>query len=236
MSERTGCLGGAALAVGAVLLAPLLAIYALVTGKKGTGQDERPRLPYLAISRMHREDRLALQAAQRSADRCIEALYGPAARKAELDEAVALEVSGEIVSLLERVYELGERLAEARQYVKRHNVDAISREQADLELRLGESTLLEERESLREAMKGLEERARHAATVSQEIRTLSARLTAASSGVETLAARLARGATDPDEVTSGSREALRDVREQQEAANRVLQAYAATAREVGRLG
>jgi len=222
--------------MGAVLAAPLLAIYALITGKQGAGQDDRPRLPYLAISRMHRADRPALQAAQRSAERCIDTLYGPAAREAALDEAVSREVSGEIVSLLERVYELGERLAEARQYVKRHDVDAISREQADLEIRLEESTTVEERTSLREAMKGLEERARHAATVNQEIRTLSARLTAASSGVETLAARLARGATDPDQVTSGSREALRDVREQQEAAERALQAYAATAQEVKRLG
>ena len=235
MSEKAGCLGGAALAVGAVLLAPLLALFALLKGRPTGDATDRPRLPYLAISRMNGADRPALQSAQKAAERCMEILYGPGSESDELGEEVAGEVSSEILGLLERIHEIGQRLAEARGYVKRHDIDAIARQQADLELRVEEAHSLEERSSLKEAMAALEERARHAATVGQEIRSLSARLTAAANGPETLAARLARGVQDPDQGTTGSQTALRDVREQQDAVGRALDAYAATARELNNL-
>ncbi len=235
MSDRAGCLGGAALALGAVLLAPILAIYAAISGRGKGGQSDRPRLPYLAISRMNSLDRPALRSAQKAAEQCMDALYGPEREASDLGDEVAGEVSREIGTLLERIHELGGRLAEARGFVKRHDGDAIAREQADLELRLDEARSVEERSSLREAMEALEERARHAATVGGELRTLSARLTAASRGMEALAARLTRRVSDPEQGTLGSTEALDDVREQQDAASRALEAYAATARELGRL-
>lgn len=236
MSEKAGCLAGGALAVGAVLLAPFLALFALLKGGPSGDETDRPRLPYLAISRMNSLDRSSLQSAQKAAERCMDILYGPGSDADALGEEVAGEVSSEIIGLLERIHQIGQRLAEARGYVKRHDTDAIAREQADLEIRLEEARSLEERSSLKEAMEALEERARHAATVGQEIRSLSARLTAAASGLETLAARLARGVQDPEQGTSGSNAALRDVREQQDAVGRALDAYAATARELDRLG
>lgn len=231
-SDSPGCLGGAALAVGAVVLAPLLALYSLVMGKQMAQQGERPRLPYLAMGRMHAQDRPALNRAGKAAEGCIDALYDTSGNPRELGEAVAREVAGEVQQLLGKIQELGQQLTEARAYVKRHDPDGLARQQADLELQMEESSNLDERGSLAEAMAALEERARHAATVTQEVRTLSARLTAATNVLETLQARLSRMAVDPSESTVRTDEVLGEVREHQEDARRALEAYAATAREL----
>lgn len=231
-SDSPGCLGGAALAVGAVVLAPFLALYSLVVGKQMAKQGDRPRLPYLAISRMHAKDRPALNRAGKAAQQCIDALYDSTGDPRDLGEAVAREVASEVQQLLGKIHELGQQLTEARAYVKRHDPDGLAREQADLEIQLEEASNLDERRSLNEAMGSLEERARHAATVSQELRTLSAQLTAATHVLETLQARLSRLAVDPSESTVRTDEVLDEVREHQKDAQRALEAYAATAREL----
>ena len=231
-SDSPGCLGGAALAVGAVVIAPFLALYSLIVGKQMAQQGERPRLPYLAISRMHAKDRPALSSAGKAAEGCIDALFDSSGNPRERGESVAREVASEVQQLLGKIHELGEQLSQARSYVKRHDPDGLAREQADLELKLEEASNLDERRSLAEAMEALEERARHAATVNQEVRTLAARLTAATNVLQTLQARLSRMAVDPSESTVRTDEVLGEVREHQQDAQRALEAYAATAREL----
>ena len=232
-NDSAGCLGGIGLAVGAVILAPFLALYALITGKKMAG-GQRPRLPYLALGKMHSEDRPSLQRAGKAAQHCIDLLYDSSGQPRELGETASAEVASEVTQLLEKIHALGEQLAQARSYVKRHDPDGIARKQADLELSLEDATSVEERASLEEAMEALEERARHAATVSQEVRALWARLAAATAVLDTLQARLSRQAVDPSERTAGTDELLDDVRKHQRDATSALEAYAATAREIGR--
>ena len=232
--DSPGCLGGAALAVGAVVLAPFLALYALITGRQMKEAAERPRLPYLATSRMHAKDRPALVRANKAAEQCIDALFDGGGPPRELGDLAAREVAGEVQQLLGSIHDLGGQLAEARAYRRKHDPDAIARSQADLEIQQQEATSDAERASLAEAMAALEERARHAATVSQEIRTLSARLTAAAHVLETLQARLARSVADPAAASARTGALLEDIRQHQQDASRALEAYAATARELGR--
>jgi len=232
-NDSPGCLGGAALAIGAVFLAPLLALYGLITGKKLAAQGERPRLPYLALGRVHSEDRAHLSRAGKAAEQCIDLLFDAQGQPRELGEAAAKEVASEVQQLLQKIYELGEQLAQARAYNRRHDPDEIARKQADLELQLEEAASVEERSSLREAMEALEERARHTATVRTEVRALAAQLAAASNVLETLQARLSRSVVDPSDRSAGTEEVLSEVRRHQQDAGRALEAYAATARELG---
>ena len=233
-NESPGCLGGAALAVGAVFIAPFLALYGLLSGKKLAAAGERPRLPYLALGRVHSKDRPHLSRAGKAAEQCIDLLFDSSGQPRELGEAASKEVASEVQQLLQKVYELGEQLSQARAYTRQHDADEIAHKQADLELQLEEAASSEERSSLREAMGALQERARHTATVHSEVRTLVAQLAAASNVLETLQARLSRSAVDPSERSAGTDEVLSDVRRHQQDATRALEAYAATARELGR--
>ncbi len=230
-----GCLSTLALVAGAIVLAPALAIYGLITGRKQSKQLEKPRLPYLATGRMNAADRPALERARKTAQLCIDSLYSADASGEETSELVAREVSTEVLELVKKIYELGQRLAEARTYVKRHDTDKIAREQADLELKMQESRSHDEGASLQEAMDALEERARHSASVSMEIRTLSARLTAAVNGLEALQARLTRLAVEPEQSTAGSEALVEELRAQQRDTGRALEAYSSMAREIGKI-
>jgi len=228
-----GCLTGTAGAVFLIIAAPFLALYALLTGKGTDQQREQLRLPYLAISKMHSDDRAALNTARRSAEQCLEALYGKGAD--EFPDSMVRETAEEVRGLIEKVYEIGERLAEARAFARQHDPDKIAREQADLELQQEEASSLEERRSLEQAMEALTDRARHAATVHQELRTLTAQLTAASRVLESLQAQLSRVRIQPGDAEARADVLLREVRDHQRDASRALEAYAATAREVSRL-
>jgi len=217
-----------------VFVAPLLALYGLITGRKLAAAGERPRLPYLALGRVHSEDRPHLARAGKAAEQCIDLLLDASGEPRELGEAAAGEVASEVQQLVQKIYELGEQLAQARAYTRRHDPDEIARKQADLELQLEEAASSEERASLSEAMEALQERARHTATVRSEVRTLAAQLTAACNVLETLQARLSRSTVDPTERSAGTDEILADVRRHQHDAGRALEAYAATARELNR--
>ncbi len=232
-SPGGGCLTGPLAAVFLVAAAPFLALYAFLTGKGGDQAREQLRLPYLAISKMHSEDRQALNRARRSGEQCLETLYGKAGE--EFPESMVRETAEEVRGLVAKVYEVGERLAEARSFARQHDPDQIAREQADLELKMEEASGLDEKRGLDQAAEALADRARHAATISQEIRSLSAQLSAGSRALEALHAQLSRVSIQPDDASARTDTLLREVRGHQRDASRALEAYAATAREVSRL-
>jgi len=232
-SPGGGCLTGPLAAVFLVAAAPFLMLYAFLTGKGGDKAREKTRLPYLSISKMHKDDRQALTRARRSAEQCLETLHGKMGE--DFPESMVRETAGEVRGLVEKTYEVGERLAEARSFARQHDPDGIAREQADLELRVEEASSLDEKRGLELAMEALTERARHAAAVGQEVRALTAQLAAASRALEALTAQLARVALRPDDESAQTQRLLSEVRDHQRDASRALDAYAATAREVSRL-
>lgn len=210
---------------------PLLPFYAVGALVGGVAQiTQGPAMPAIAWERIDQEDRPAIQRARASAEGCLGALQRS---KRELGPA-ADAVATEMITLFRKVCAVAEELSRARRFVKENNPDAIVRERADVEVRqIGAA--MAEKTALDAALKAMEERGKHARTVDGEIGVLNARLMAAVATLETLNARLTRASLSAEERTARVEGVLDDLKAQQAEAERALQAYAATAREIAKL-
>ena len=225
MNRPSGCLG--------IPLLPIyvasLAIEAVTGGVKQITAG--PTLASVRWDRLHDEDKPAIRRARASAEASLLSL---AAGRRELGSA-STDVAQEVIKLFSRICAVAEELARARRFVSDNEPDQLARQRADVEVKaLGAS--MADRAANDVALKAMQERGKHAVAVKGEIGVMNARLLAAVVSLETLNTRLARAALSTDERSTRVHGVLEDLKAQHDEADRALQAYAATAREIAKLG
>lgn len=220
MSALSGCLS-----------LPLLPLRVLGLVGPAPRQITAVALQNVRWDRLDEEDRPAIRRARASAEGCLASL---SVGRRELGTA-SDDVGAEVVKLFGRICAVAEELARARKFVRENDGDAIARQRADTEVKsLGAK--MAERTANDATLQALEERAKHAATVAGEVGVMNARLMAAVASLETLNTRLSRSALSTEERSARVEGVLDELQAQHADAERALQAYAATAREISRLG
>lgn len=225
MERPRGCLGF-----------PLLPIYAVSLAISGvTGGVKQltagPGLGNVRWDRLHDEDKPAIRRARASAE---SALHSLTAGRRDLGRA-SDDVAHEVIKLFSRICAVAEELARARKFVADNDPDRLARHRAEVEVKaLGAS--LADRTANDVALKAMQERGMHAVAVKGEIGVMNARLLSAVVSLETLNTRLARASLSTDERSARVHGVLEDLKAQHDEADRALQAYAATAREIAKLG
>lgn len=225
MNRPTGCLG-----------IPLLPIYvASLAIEVVTGGAKRitagPTLENVRWDRLHDEDKPAIRRARASAEACLHWL---SAGRRDLG-AASDDVAKEIVKLFSRVCAVAEELARARRFVADNEPDMLARQRAEVEVKdLGASHA--DRAANDVTLKAMADRSKHAVAVKGDIGVMNARLIAAVVSLETLNTRLSRAALSTEERSTRVHGVLDDLKAQHDEADRALQAYAATAREIAKLG
>lgn len=188
-------------------------------------------LPVVAWQRIDAEDQPAIRRARASAEGCLGSLR---AGQRELG-AAAVDVAAQVRALFVKVCAVAEELGRARRFLRENDPEVIARHRAEAEVSsVGAS--LAERTAHQATLGAMEDRARHAGTVAGEVGVLNARLLSAVASLETLNTRLARAALSSEERSARVEGVLESLRAQEVEAERALQAYAATAREISRLG
>ena len=146
-----------------------------ITGRLfGLGKAKAKRaargLPDLPGRRLEPGERDALRRARGAAERCLEALHAPGVSSVQVLELVG----GEVRALAEAVERLGERLAQARAWLRANDPQGLERQLAEDELEpLGGASALRERLAARRAVK---ERAEQARQVQEGLPVLAMRL------------------------------------------------------------
>lgn len=215
------------------LMLPLLPLRAIgVLGGSAKQLPLRPALQTVAWERLDSEDRPAIQRARATCEAC---LAGLAQTRGDLGAPVADQVAAEVIGLFSRLVSVGEELARARRFVRENDPEAIARQRADIEVKLVGASLVE-KTALDATLASMRERGRHASTVNGEVGVLQARLLSTVASLETLSVRLQRASLSVDERSARVSSVLAELARQQHDAERALEAYAATAREIAQLG
>ncbi len=141
--------------------------------------------------------------------------------------AAAEDLAVRLVAVVEGVFAVGRRLAEARAFIEIHSTEHVAREKADLELAMiGASP--EVIRSHRRDMAAIDARVRLSSRVIGEIPALEARLLAAGSELEALNVRMGTGCE--------AEELVHEMRAYQQSATAALEAFESTWSEVTALG
>jgi DNA repair exonuclease SbcCD ATPase subunit len=218
---------------GCLLLLPFAVVSrALGGGSARKALGKGAALPPIAWERVHTDDRPVIARARAAAEGCFQALEQ--SRK-DLGPEVVGAAQVEIAKLLERVIDVAAELSRARAFVKQNDPEALGRERANLELEALSAKSAHEKQAIEQSLEALAERGQHARTVQGEIGVLQARLLAAVAAMEALRTRMQRAALTSEEASIRAQTALAELKSQQQEAERALQAYAATAREMARL-
>ncbi len=177
--------------------------------------------------RLEPAERQAVERARNAAARCRKVLHGDGLTSPELLD----EVGGEVDALADAVVQLAERIAKARLWLHQHDPETLAREAAEAELdeALGFGSAVLHRQS----QAALNRQADVAREVEQGIPLLSLRLLTASREIEALEARVTGGVVSGVSGVDGLLEGLRTQRDK---AQRALENWAATVRELGGLG
>ncbi len=179
-----------------------------------------PDIPSL-LSSLPSSDRQALERARASAKRCKEQLHGDDL----VSPAVLDELGGAVDGLMDQVQQLADRLVKARAWLRRHDPEKLAREAALAEL---DETVGGVRASSGGSPQGLNEQARLAAQVEAGVPKLSFRLQTAARALEALEARVTG-------VAAGAEGLTETLDAQRAKAERALDDWDATARELGKL-
>jgi hypothetical protein len=225
MQRPQGCLG--------VPLLPIYGVSLLISGVTGGVRQitAGPTLPNVRWDLLHDEDKPAIRRARASAEGCLHALN---VGRRELGRA-SEDVAREVIKLFTRICAVAEELARARKFVRDNDPDQIARQRAEVEVKaLGAS--FADRAANEATLKAMEDRGKHAVAVQGDVGVMNARLIAAVVALETLNTRLARESLSKEERSARVHGVLDDLKAQHDEAERALQAYAATAREIAKLG
>ncbi len=175
------------------------------------------------VGRLEPGERKALERASKAAKRVRELLHGPGMTSA----AVLDEVGGEVDALADLAHQLAQRLGKARAWLRRHEPERLGREAAEAELDelLGGGAATDHRAGQR----ALGRQAAIAREVQEGIPLLSLRLTTVARELEALEARVTAGSVSG---LSGADGLLDGLRTQRDKAQRALEDWAATVREL----
>ncbi len=225
MNRPSGCLG--------IPLLPFYVVTLAVEVVRGGAKQitAGPSLPNVRWDRMHDEDKPAIRRARASAEACLHSL---SAGRRDLGTA-SDDVAREVIKLFARICAVAEELCRARKFVADNEPDMLARQRAEVEVKaLGASVA--DRAANDVSLKAMQDRAQHAVAVKGDIGVMNARLIAAVVALETLNTRLSRAALSTEEQSTRVHGVLDDLKLQHEEAERALQAYAVTAREIAKLG
>jgi hypothetical protein len=175
------------------------------------------------LGRLEPGERKALERASKAAARTRKVLHGPGLTSPALLD----EVGGEVDKLAALAHELAKRLGKARLWLRRHDPDRLGREAAEAELDevLGAGSA----NHYRAGQEALRRQAAIAGEVQAGMPLLSLRLTTAARELEALEARVSAGAVSG---LSGADGLLDGLRAQRDKAERALDDWAATVREM----